>query len=105
MDERTLEALKASIAKWERNAQVDYLSDAKVNGSDCPLCGLFVDDDCIGCPVHESTRNSCHGTPYDEAWLQKSLRHNLEAFRKAALAEVEFLKSLLPEGERDGPSP
>ncbi|MDO6966935.1 hypothetical protein [Rhizobium alvei] len=105
MDERTLEALKASIANWERNAKVEKMEDAKLGVINCPLCNMFWLDDCKGCPVAKNTGTRlCAKTPYHDA--EDELENgNIESFRKAALAEVEFLKSLLPEGERDGPSP
>ncbi|WP_372570391.1 hypothetical protein [Ruegeria jejuensis] len=99
MDKRTLEALKASIEKWEKNATVERNTEALVGAISCPLCKLFMDSCCRGCPVMERTgKPACDDTPYDDA--VEALDVFLPAFHEAARAEVEFLKSLLPEGEQ-----
>ena len=105
MDARTLEALKSSIAKWEKNAAAETPADAHVFGSSCPLCALFAREDeeyCKGCPVYERTGDSdCFGTPWEKA-SQKWLRWKKGAetdFHDAAREEVAFLKSLLPPEE------
>ncbi|WP_424967298.1 hypothetical protein [Dinoroseobacter sp. S375] len=105
MDAKTLEALKASIAKWEKNARVRKAENAKLTVIDCPLCDLFHKLGCEGCPVAERTGEiSCWDTPYEHAyhergeWLEDASRGPL--FRAAAREEVAFLKSLLPEAEQ-----
>ncbi|MGB1215068.1 MAG: hypothetical protein ACPG4X_17000 [Pikeienuella sp.] len=108
MDERTLQALKDSIAKWEKNARVRKVENATVRVSDCPLCLMFHSRffglGCRGCPVSEATDQiECDGTPYEEAnnrlyqWRDDSC--DGKPFRAAARAEVDFLKSLLPEDQ------
>lgn len=102
MDAKTLEALKASIAKWEENAAVTELSEARVYGDTCPLCKLFSYDintlDCKGCPVAVKTgKSQCNGSPWDAARGAKY--KTLGKFRAAARKEVAFLKSLLPAEE------
>lgn len=107
MDAQTLKALKASISKWERNSRVRSPDNYLIGVSDCPLCALFYPiiyraEGCEGCPVHDRTGYSfCKHSPYKEATNASGVWSNggREA-RKAARAEVEFLKSLLPEGER-----
>jgi hypothetical protein len=110
MDAKTLEALKGSIAKWEAivaGTGVDQGCD------NCPLCLAFPGGDCTNpeggkCPVAVSTgKNDCYGTPfYDfckaaewDEFLDGSVVGNSEAAHAAAQAELDFLKSLLPEGE------
>lgn len=105
MDAKTLEALKASIAKWERNAKAEYPEEYNTSAFDCPLCQLFLGyrDACRGCPVASATGlTHCNMTPYKaatEAALQWD-KDDGEAARDVALGEVAFLKSLLPEGEQ-----
>lgn len=89
MDEKTLTALKGSIAKWE--AIVAKTGDDK-GAKNCPLCQLFNTENhgenecCIGCPVHAHTgKRWCNGTPYRGHPTPESSR-----------AELDFLKSLLP---------
>lgn len=95
MDARTLEALQASIAKWERNAAIENIEDAKLNVSSCALCNVFYADRCHGCPVFELGHYQCDGTPYDDAHAAYG-NYNIGAFRTAAKREVAFLQSLLP---------
>lgn len=97
MDNKTLEALKGSIRKWEMivaGTGKDYCT------RNCPLCRLFNNeetetyDECDGCPVREFTGTPlCIGTPY-EAWNRSRTNAN-------AAAELEFLKSLLPGSATD----
>ena len=106
MDSKTLKALKASIAKWERNAEATKTSDVVLGVSDCPLCNLFWkldrDESCVGCPIFSQGHFRCGGTPYDEAelchsqWDDDGDAESRDAFQAAAQAEVDFLKSLLP---------
>jgi hypothetical protein len=94
MDKKTLAALKRSIKKWKRNAAG---KPAKTGCADCPLCVLFWEDNCRGCPVYKHTgRIDCRETPY----VQEALFLQGENFVKNSQKEVEFLESLLPEGEK-----
>lgn len=105
MSPSTLSALRSSIAKWEANAQVTSIFDAKIFASSCPLCSLFLDLDCVGCPVYETTGcEQCKDTPWELAmWSRWKLARDkstpspsLASFHTAAKREVAFLKSLLP---------
>lgn len=108
MDAKTLTALRGSIAKWR--AIVDGTGED--HGADnCPLCEAFFDgpddDDpiCVGCPVAEARRPNCAQTPYwnwRELFSVESrwpLRAGTIKQKVAAKAELDFLISLLPEGE------
>jgi hypothetical protein len=111
MDAKTLEALKGSIAHWEKNAQAGHPYGFSVKTEDCPLCDMFINNEtrCSGCPVMARTGSRlCADSPYDAArWAMHSWREYdgtesdygglMEAAHKAAQAEVDFLKSLLPE--------
>lgn len=107
MDAKTLEALKASIAKWERNAEATDPSDVRLGSDECPLCDVFHMRaiSCNGCPVSDRTgRPFCVESPYISAWnawfLWNSRPENTERRDRAHAAardEVAFLKSLLPE--------
>lgn len=102
MTDAALQALKDSIAHWERMATGTAHPDETPTGYNCPLCQLFCigleNNRCIGCPVYQKTGEKlCSDTPYDQArhaWHE----HEIDSpqFKQAALAEVEFLKSLLP---------
>lgn len=101
MDAQTLEALKASIAKWERNAEAKTPAEYLTSYRDCPLCELFIRSDCDGCPVFERARaRECLGTPYRNAasaWFDwSSGKKEADRAHAAARDEVAFLKSLLP---------
>lgn len=113
MDAKTLEALKASIAKWERNTEAKQVREYRLGISECPLCQLFNPGvvtrkrDCGGCPVAEKTgARYCNKTPYDRTedaywlWLEAPLSaEKCVSAQEAAQAELTFLKSLLPSEE------
>jgi hypothetical protein len=106
MDARTLEALKASIKHWEETTAATDVKSVKIGASECALCGLFNTPDmvayeeCVGCPVYRATERSyCEGTPFDTAYYLLEHGGDFDLFRAAAKAELDFLRSLLPEGE------
>lgn len=109
MTPETLEALKASIAKWERNAVAETADDIVIGPRDCPLCEAFNKPKkrCAGCPVAEKAGQPyCDGTPYSSVQFAKFnwfSRGTISAKKKAIAAvqaEVAFLKSLLPPEEQ-----
>lgn len=101
MPKRTLKALKGSIAKWE----AIVAGTGEDNGSDnCPLCDAFIDRFCEGCPVKQKTGLSfCGGSPYGEFSRHSAVlgtnRATTPELVALAQAELDFLRSLLPEGE------
>lgn len=110
MDEKTLEALKASIRHWEENVAAETVDKASTFAEDCELCEEFqltAMGGCPDCPVMIATGFPfCRQTPYWKAVASYDFwgcdPHNAEsrdAFRKAAQAELDFLRSLLPPGE------
>jgi|JI10StandDraft_1071094.scaffolds.fasta_scaffold233918_4 hypothetical protein len=99
MNKVTKAALEASIEKWKRNSIAEAPEKYLTGFRDCPLCDLFWDADCIGCPVFKRTgETGCYGTPYTTA--EKARRPENWDFdggalaRKTALDEVVFLESL-----------
>ena len=105
MDEKTLTALRGSIAKWE--AIIAGTMEDK-GSSNCPLCQLFnsmIDEnyqlECNGCPVAAKVKASfCSLTPYSD-WQDCfgvfDIRYAATSEQKAAAqAELDFLRSLLP---------
>lgn len=116
MDAETLAALKASIQHWRENVEAETPKYAAVGSIHCALCRKFnrpTDSSgngegacfCRGCPVFDKTGyESCAYTPFDEA-AEKLLQWrygNADRgdWRAAAQAELDFLISLLPEGEK-----
>lgn len=92
MDERTLAALKGSIEKWEKIVAGTGLDKGPDN---CPLCQLFYQDDCRGCPVYDFTGQIwCRGSPNE--WYSQT-EDGSAAEKSAAQAELDFLRSLLPD--------
>lgn len=116
MDAATLEALRGSVKKWEGIVAGTVVDEGPTN---CPLCRMFYRKDtdgerapCAGCPVSAYTgQPGCDGTPYGtyaehEYEAHGHFRHKCHApdcdeGRRLAQAEVDFLKSLLPEGTPD----
>ncbi len=114
MNPETLEALKMSIAHWERLASGKRQEGEEVSVWQCALCAVFQipiesnDQKCVGCPVFEKTMQQfCRGTPFVTAEAladspdpdDEANRDYLdsEEFQDAAQKELEFLKSLLPK--------
>lgn len=108
MLKETEEALERSIKHWRELEQVTarpFLDH--ITSRNCPLCDLFIDNDCGGCPVYESTsdgrRERCERTPWARAWnaliawSPKEDQEKAAHFRAAAKAEREFLESLREE--------
>lgn len=99
MTDKTLEALKGSIAKWKTIVKGIGIDQGPNN---CPLCDLFYEDRCEGCPVSDKTgRDACSGTPYTP-WANQAHYSNdgyevrTDKHKALAQAELDFLKSLLP---------
>lgn len=106
------EPLEASIVAWEKKLAAKHPQDFDMGVSACPLClyhrinhRKYGDRRLCGlCPVAYSGRGRhyfCRGTPYAaalkayERWEADSMNKALrDKFRKAARAELDFLKSL-----------
>jgi hypothetical protein len=126
MDAETRVALEASIKHWENNVAAETCDQASTSGEDCALCLKFnwrcnpeidrsdnTDENaCLNCPVRQPTGEPlCYNTPYytaDEAIYFWSIHIGFDdsadnefraAFRIAAQAELDFLRSLLPKDE------
>ena len=112
MDEQTLTALEASIKHWEENINKRSPIDCNFGIDSCALCRMFwriEHDSCHSCPVFQKTGlRACRGTPYSAAYqarekwytarcARKPSRAYRDEWRRAAQAEVDFLRSLLPE--------
>ena len=98
MDDITLNALNESIAHWQRYADGLGEGEGEPVTTNCSLCGLFYMNDCVGCPVRNSTgRINCRLTPYGDAYdAYTRFGPQSQKFIEAAKIELEFLKSLLP---------
>jgi hypothetical protein len=98
MKREALRALKESIKKWENNVIKAHENKEILTGPEnCPLCRLYKDRGCEGCPICiETYEMECNNTPNTmiEAILFDNVEGNLE---KACKDEVKFLKSLLPK--------
>ena len=98
---RQRKALKGSIKKWQ--AIVNGTGEDRGIGN-CPLCvEYFENKDCSGCPVAKVIgQSNCEGTPYPiwdsfgfEKLSQAKAAGCYEDARKAAVAELNFLKAML----------
>ena len=104
MDDKTYDALIASIRKWQNLADPETpLPVKRPDGDDCPLCDLFYSNNirCKGCPVAEATGfSNCIRTPYFDASLAH-LGGASAQFKHHAKRESDFLRALVP-AEREG---
>ena len=104
MDKETEAALRASIKHWEENVAAERAEDVSTDAADCALCREF--PGCSGCPVAAAVGvDGCQKTPYDLASIALDDWHAEQpgagaAFKQAATEELDFLKSLLPEGRQ-----
>ena len=99
MSQKNVYLLRQSIAKWEKNARVTTLEDAKLGMSECPLCHEYAvrneGASCVGCPIMKYTgRPSCINTPYYDAEDAYGCGE-LSIFTAAAREEVKFLRRVL----------
>jgi hypothetical protein len=112
MKKETRAALLGSIKKWEKIV----LGTGADNGEqNCPLCKLYINHACQGCPVAEKTGDVfCDGSPYEyfivayheekEKLLGGQWHWGLRdphvvigpKSQKAAIQEYNFLVGLLP---------
>ena len=110
MDSKTLTALQRSIEKWEQKAKESVVEDVRIGADECPLCDLFFEDDCEGCPIFEKTgHTNCRRTPFIKAydvWMYwREFPEDGEyrlLFNEASEEEADFLKSLLPKENNGG---
>ncbi|MCK9458787.1 MAG: hypothetical protein M0R80_04045 [Proteobacteria bacterium] len=104
MDAETLEALQGSIKKHE-NILAGIGRDK--GPSNCPLCQLFWDIECDGCPISNKTgERCCENTPYNDWQEHITDEHEMDYIdgdviycpecERLVKMEIEFLKSLLP---------
>lgn len=97
MDQRALDALKGSIAKWKG---IVAGTDADYGVKNCPLCAQYWNNDCEGCPIKNHTGyGECEDTPYQE-WCDHLWHSGLKANTPEKLRDaqrmLDFLMSLLP---------
>lgn len=106
MDEHTLASLQGSIAKWESIVAGTGKDDGPLN---CPLCLQFHPDyrtdgmrSCTGCPVTTAGYRGCSNDEYaafceaEEELSFQGIEDAATRMHAAAVAELAFLKSLLP---------
>jgi hypothetical protein len=127
MTKKARKALIKSIEKWERYLTVAHFVDASFvwivdacicidneilidDPQTCPLCNVFnksslgYTSSCNRCPIYEKTgKLFCEGTPYFKIsdWMLDFQNHRVDIKEGIDLIaeEVEFLYSLLDEGE------
>ena len=94
--------LDLSIEKWRNVVKhlykitrfEEYDWEVEMGACNCALCFVYARYKCNGCPIKKATGyGSCDKTPY-ESFREARMDKNLEGMRKAAIAELKFLKSL-----------
>ncbi len=101
--------LQESIAHWERMrdfTKTDQFNEEGPSSHHCALCQTYRANYCRGCSVSDFTRTTgCAKTPYQAAVKAYYIilvtrgpsRKTWKAWREAAQAEIDFLKSLLED--------
>lgn len=96
MKQKDIDAIHHGIAKYDRLA---HGFPEEIRGTDCQLCTMYEDDDCVGCPIFNMTgRVDCGGTPWHDIYDNKNFSF---LWCHAVEGEIEFLILLLPEEERE----
>jgi len=102
MTDRTLNALRASVAHWERNverANAGQLRRKHIIGKACPLCSVF-GPSCFGCPLFEAGQ----GCEDEDSSPWKAVSHALAHNKRdevplAAENMLAALRQLLKQAE------
>jgi len=87
MDTEILKALEASIKHWKKDALDVIVHERKVpmmRGSQCALCKLFYEEECIDCPLDKAGQ-SCENL--DSIWNEYYAQH--VKFNNARIGEEE----------------
>lgn len=105
---KVVKALKASIQHWEAYANGNGATEGYPDAGSCALCGLFMQDNCKGCPVVQTTGAIyCFKTPYKRVvrlidYLRVRRHKDREIFTdpefiRLAKQELNFLRKILAE--------
>jgi len=94
MSKRSKAALDKAIKHWE----VDVKENNEYPRSDnCALCGLYIKNECQGCPVCIKAKQSeCYRTPYYEYTAVLDLlgiASDIAQRKRLAQKEIDFLKT------------
>lgn len=102
-------ALREDIAMWEHNANITHPDEVQIGIDKSSLCGMFIADNCAGCPVMERTKELfCKDTPAARAYSEVHLWHRYPAkalheknYRIYAEAHVSFLQHIYADQWQD----
>jgi hypothetical protein len=93
------EAIEKAISKWRENAKGFAASELLIGIENCPLCDLYYEKGCKGCPVVSTTgETECRKTPIaglDDAFLKMLAEDDDSDFKQVSQEMVEFLETLL----------
>ncbi len=99
--QQTAKALEGSIEKWRK---IVVREGQDYSGSNCPLCALFPDWGCPGCPVMKASgKSECRGTPFANWRKHQNKKHacggvnECPTCTRLARKELKFLESLRTE--------
>lgn len=85
MNAIALRALQRSIERWWWKTE-KLVTKLDITTHDCPLCAVYYNDGCIGCPVNQEGKHyRCDNTPYYEV----------------AFLVSSYVETPLPEDEDD----
>jgi len=91
--------LEASIEHWEEIVN-EPMGTIDFEADDCPLCKVYWDSLCVGCPIQKATgEQNCKGTPYEDVCLSLAEEDEV-GFKRHATQMLDFLKSLTSPSPR-----
>jgi len=112
MSELDVKALEESVSAWEKKlAQVETWNwrEVKLGSHTCPLCQIYLHNECEGCPVYRDTgERYCKGSPHNGVYAAfvdacgRNSPANLRALEAAVKAELEYLRSLSEKEMKGG---
>ena len=83
-------ALVSSISYWE---EIVACKKASTGRDGCPLCLIFMETNCQGCPIYISTgKVSCSDTPYNEFYKYAKKTPYFGVAGKVAVSDYESKK-------------
>lgn len=83
-------ALVSSISYWE---EIVACKKASTGRDGCPLCLIFMETNCQGCPIYISTgKVSCSDTPYNEFYKYAKKTPYFGVAGKVAVCDFESKK-------------
>jgi len=101
MNSKIISAIEKAICN--KYFLIAYGLGISEGAKNCPLCNLFIEDDCNGCPIYELDHDKyykCNNTPCRRIKTYTILSAKNPEMIDAVEKEIDFLSSLLPKDHK-----